>query len=212
MHQNHVKGLSYHDFVASAVRLTLSAIVQDKSKRMLTALPSTCGWKKACRQTMLEGSLLQTLLQVFEVEQAPPQDGALSVEPVRKGRELSERINALIADLRRGRAVYPQCFVVRQGKCPADVPYLRCMLSFAGTNIDCIELCVDMYCSTPAWSMLYMIVNHRLLHQRTSSNRAMCSTVVIDRLPVLQGLQQSSICMHCWSRTSWLRRKAMWTG
>lgn len=54
--------------------------------------------------------------QVFEVDQAPTQDAPLSVEPVRKGRELSERINALIADLRRDRAVYPQCFVVRQGK------------------------------------------------------------------------------------------------
>ncbi|KAL3141459.1 hypothetical protein ABBQ32_005024 [Trebouxia sp. C0010 RCD-2024] len=53
--------------------------------------------------------------QVFEIDKAPTQDGALTVEPVRKGRELSERINALITDLRRGRAVYPQCFVVRQG-------------------------------------------------------------------------------------------------
>ena len=54
-------------------------------------------------------------LQVFELEQPPPQEAALAVEPVRKGRELSERINALITDLRRGRPVYPQCFVVRQG-------------------------------------------------------------------------------------------------
>ena len=56
------------------------------------------------------------LLQVFDIDQAPAQDAPLSVEPVQKGRELSERINALITDLRRGRAVYPQCFVVRQGK------------------------------------------------------------------------------------------------
>lgn len=55
------------------------------------------------------------LWQVFELEQAPAQDSVLSVEPVRKGRELSERINALVTDLRKGRAVYPQCFVVRQG-------------------------------------------------------------------------------------------------
>ena len=57
--------------------------------------------------------------QVFELEQAPAQDSVLSVEPVRKGRELSERINALVADLRKGRAVYPQCFVVRQGTGPS---------------------------------------------------------------------------------------------
>ena len=57
---------------------------------------------------------------MFEVEKAPTQDGALSVEPVRIGRELSERINALITDLRRGRAVYPQCFVVRQGKSSSE--------------------------------------------------------------------------------------------
>lgn len=64
------------------------------------------------------------LLQVFEVDQAPTQDAPLSVEPVRKGRELSERINALIADLRRDRAVYPQCFVVRQGKSSTE----QCLL------------------------------------------------------------------------------------
>lgn len=46
----------------------------------------------------------------------PSQDSVLSVEPVRKGSEFSERINAVIADLRQGRAVYPQCFVVRQGR------------------------------------------------------------------------------------------------
>ncbi len=53
---------------------------------------------------------------MFELEQVPPQDAVLSIEPVRKGRELSERINALISDLRKGRPVYPQCFVVRQGR------------------------------------------------------------------------------------------------
>ena len=53
---------------------------------------------------------------MFELEQVPPQDAVLSIEPVRKGRELSERINALVADLRKGRPVYPQCFVVRQGR------------------------------------------------------------------------------------------------
>lgn len=53
---------------------------------------------------------------MFELEQVPPQDAILSVEPVRKGRELSERINALVTDLRKGRPVYPQCFVVRQGR------------------------------------------------------------------------------------------------
>ena len=59
------------------------------------------------------------LWQVFGLEQAPAQEAVLSVEPVRKGRELSERINALIADLRKGRPVFPQCFVVRQGMYPA---------------------------------------------------------------------------------------------
>ncbi|DBA76931.1 TPA: hypothetical protein ACH3X1_009527 [Trebouxia sp. C0004] len=58
------------------------------------------------------------LKQVFELEQVPPQDAVLSIEPVRKGRELSERINALVSDLRKGRPVYPQCFVVRQGSAP----------------------------------------------------------------------------------------------
>lgn len=53
---------------------------------------------------------------MFELEQVPPQDAVLSIEPVRKGRELSERINALVSDLRKGRPVYPQCFVVRQGR------------------------------------------------------------------------------------------------
>lgn len=56
------------------------------------------------------------MVQVFGLEQPPPQDAVLSVEPVRQGRELSERLNALIADLRKGRPVYPQCFVVRQGE------------------------------------------------------------------------------------------------
>lgn len=53
------------------------------------------------------------------MDKAPAQDAPLMVEPVRKGRELSERINALITDLRRGRAVYPQCFVVKQGELSA---------------------------------------------------------------------------------------------
>lgn len=55
-------------------------------------------------------------VQVFGLEQPPPPDAVLSVEPVQQGRELSERLNALIADLRKGRPVYPQCFVVRQGE------------------------------------------------------------------------------------------------
>lgn len=46
----------------------------------------------------------------------PPQDAILNIEPVCKGRELSERINALVSDLRKDRPVYPQCFVVRQGR------------------------------------------------------------------------------------------------
>ena len=70
----------------------------------------------ASNSSVLARLSLHVLLQVFEVEQAPAQDAVLSVEPVRKGGELSERINALIADLRRGRAVFPQCFVVRQGE------------------------------------------------------------------------------------------------
>lgn len=74
------------------------------------------------------------VLQVFEVDKAPTQDGALSVEPVRKGRELSERINALITDLRRGRAVYPQCFVVRQGKSSTG----RCCFTHAVSSYCCL--------------------------------------------------------------------------
>lgn len=60
------------------------------------------------------------------MEQAPAQDSVLSVEPVRRGREFSERINALIADLRKGRAVYSQCFVVRQGELATSA---RCLLA-----------------------------------------------------------------------------------
>lgn len=54
--------------------------------------------------------------QVFEADITKGNlDGyALSVEPPRPS-ELSKRINALVAELRKSRSNYAGCFVVRQG-------------------------------------------------------------------------------------------------
>ena len=86
------------------------------------------------------------LLQVFQIDKAPAQDAPLSVEPVRKGSELSERINALITDLRGGRAVYPQCFVVRQGKSntPSAVAVVHFQTSAQRAQGMSHELCEDV--------------------------------------------------------------------
>ncbi len=56
--------------------------------------------------------------QVFGVDLASPEASdstKLHVEPPREGAPASQRVNAVLRELRRGRAVHQQCFVVRQG-------------------------------------------------------------------------------------------------
>lgn len=55
--------------------------------------------------------------QVFGEHAAsgPVNTAHLSVEPAQPGSQLSERINAVLRQLRSGRANYPSCFVVMQG-------------------------------------------------------------------------------------------------
>ena len=59
-------------------------------------------------------------LQVFGVDprttgRGPDQAPTLVLEPARKGSEMSERINAVVNQLRKGRPTYQKCFTVRQG-------------------------------------------------------------------------------------------------
>ena len=59
---------------------------------------------------------LQPLVQVFDLNHYPPADMPLSVEPARPGKELSQRINALVQELRQGSEIWQTCFVIRQGE------------------------------------------------------------------------------------------------
>ena len=43
------------------------------------------------------------------------------MEPARPGNDLSQRINAVLGQLRKGRPNYQKCFAVRQGEPPACV-------------------------------------------------------------------------------------------
>lgn len=69
---------------------------------------------------------------MFDVDasRGVPDGFALSVEPPRR-EDLSQRINALLADLRAGRASHAGCYVVRQGA-PRPPPVPDSFLGFQG--------------------------------------------------------------------------------
>lgn len=90
-----------------------------------------CGQSWPCQPQLIASPLLSrgaesaafcVTFQVFEVDasRGQPDGFSLQVEPPRAS-ELSRRICALLADLRRGRSNYCGCFVVRQG---ASLPSL----------------------------------------------------------------------------------------
>lgn len=66
--------------------------------------------------SQLGNAKLQPLVQVFDLNHYPPADMPLSVEPARPGKELSQRINALVEELRQGSETWQTCFVIRQGE------------------------------------------------------------------------------------------------
>jgi hypothetical protein len=59
------------------------------------------------------------ILQVFGGDINSVDPNTLSVEPSR-GSPLSKRLNAVIGRLRSGRAIFQQCYVIRQGS-PAEM-------------------------------------------------------------------------------------------
>ena len=68
-------------------------------------------------------------VQVFGIDphtpQRPDQVAGLSVEPAR-GNEVSQRINNVVAQLRRDRPTRPALYVIRQGRHPLAVPQGCC--------------------------------------------------------------------------------------
>jgi hypothetical protein len=76
---------------------------------------------------------------------------SLSVEPPRAS-DLSKRINALLADLRRGRSNYAGCFVVRQGGRVEGLPRLvqgfQALLTFCLDGLPISKgFCLSAFCS-----------------------------------------------------------------
>ena len=84
-------------------------------------------------------------LQVFGIDPktGKPTDAAgssLSVEPARQS-SLSQRINAVLASLRKGRANYQKCFSVRQGVClPCSVLHVMTLILLLQGSINMFAL------------------------------------------------------------------------
>ena len=78
-------------------------------------------------------------MQVFDLNHYPPADMPLSVEPARPGKELSQRINTLVEELRQGSEIWQTCFVIRQGK--AILPCSPPSIKFCGLAPKVCQIC-----------------------------------------------------------------------
>lgn len=96
--------------------------------------------RSSCHTTSMTGSNRFPCLpiQVFEVDtsRGQPEGYSLAVEPARRS-ELSQRINALLADLRSGRSHYAGCFVVRQGARAQSLDCAVCGLRSGAQSASC---------------------------------------------------------------------------